>query len=135
MLLIFFDQGAFFDFYFKSPQNVINNNKTHHPNAKSSGDRISKDSNTKENKKRNTNKQTRKKQKRRSENLRRIERNQGGNNRTSCSVRSNTKKKKKRKTNPAPPVIGTVSTRTRHQQKTQASRWNQPVPILMNILS
>ena len=67
--------------------------------------------------------------KQRSEKLRRIEREQGENN------RSNTKKKKKRKTNPAPPVIGTVATRTRHQKKTQASRWNQPVPILVNMLS
>lgn len=35
---------------------------------------------------------------------------------------------------PSQPVIGTVATRTRHQQKTKASSWNKPIPILINIL-
>ena len=45
------------------------------------------------------------------------------------------KNKTKKPPPPPPPVIGTVATRTRHQQKTKASSWNKPIPILINIFT
>ena len=50
------------------------------------------------------------------------------------SHNSNDKRKKNKKQPHRPPVLGTVATRTRHQQKTNASAWQQPIPILINIM-
>ena len=46
---------------------------------------------------------------------------------------NNKRNNKKHRPHP-PPVLGTVATRTRHQQKTNASAWQQPIPILINIM-
>ena len=55
---------------------------------------------------------------------------QGGGRRNKHTRRTN----KKKKISP-PPVLGTVATRTRRQQQKNASTWNQPVSILINILT
>ena len=46
---------------------------------------------------------------------------------------NNKRNNKKHRPHP-PPVLGTVATRTRHQQKTNASTWQQPLPVLINIM-
>ena len=40
----------------------------------------------------------------------------------------------KRKSSPLPPVLGTVATRTRRQEKAAAAKWNQPLSVILNIL-
>ena len=40
----------------------------------------------------------------------------------------------KHKSSPLPPVLGTVATRTRRQQKTAAANWNQPLSVILHIL-
>jgi len=62
--------------------------------------------------------------------------NEGGNN--SINNKKGTKKKKKKNPlllHPQPPVLGTVATRTRRQEKEIATKWNQPIPILIHIMS
>ena len=61
----------------------------------------------------------------------------GGTTKKHSSNSSSNNKRKKTKTNssPSPPVIGTVATRTRRQTKAIASSWNQPLSILINIMS
>ena len=66
---------------------------------------------------------------------------EGTNKNRSSSSSSNdgNNKKKKNKTNLPPPpkrpsVIGTVATRTRRQQKELATKWNQPIAILIHIM-
>jgi len=57
----------------------------------------------------------------------------GGTNKKHSS--SNNNKRKSNKTNlPTPPIIGTVATRTRRQQKEIATKWNEPIPILIHIM-
>ena len=58
----------------------------------------------------------------------------GGRKRNKHTTRT-IKKKQKTSPPPPPPIFGTVATRTRRQQKTKASTWNQPVSILITILS
>ena len=63
-------------------------------------------------------------------------RNEGGNN--SSNNKKGTKKKKKKNPlllHPQPPVLGTVATRTCRQQREIATKWNQPISILINIMS
>ena len=61
----------------------------------------------------------------------------GGTTKKHSSNSSSNNKRKKTKTNssPSPPVIGTVAKRTRRQTKAIASSWNQPLSILINIMS
>ena len=62
--------------------------------------------------------------------------NEGGNN--ISNNKKGTKKKKKKNPlllHPQPPVLGTVATRTRRQQREIATKWNQPISILINIMS
>ena len=51
------------------------------------------------------------------------------------SSSSNNKRKNDKTNLPPPPVIGTVATRTRRQQKEIATKWNEPIPILIHIMS
>ena len=63
---------------------------------------------------------------------------QGGNNhnRLNNNDNNNKRKKNKQKHRPHPPPdLGTVATRTRHQQKAIASTWQQPITILIHIMS
>ena len=60
---------------------------------------------------------------------------QGGGGKRNKHTTRTIKKKQKTSPPPPPPIFGTVATRTRRQQKTKASTWNQPVSILITILS
>ena len=54
---------------------------------------------------------------------------------SSSSSRNNKRKNNKTNLPPPPPVIGTVAARTRRQQKEIATKWNEPIPILIHIMS